>query len=103
MAALLKGPGAPLAPDIETARAPWGVQVAGNFSKARAIAAYAALTKRFASLIGDRPPMIVAGRLAGRGSRVFYRVRVPVDTRTDGEAFCKKLRAAGGSCIVLKT
>src|SRR5215207_4517878 len=31
LAALLKGPGAALSPEIETASGPWGVQVAGNF------------------------------------------------------------------------
>ena len=45
LAALLKGPGAPLSPDIETAHAPWGVQVAGGFSGARAIDAYTALQR----------------------------------------------------------
>ncbi len=103
LAALLKGPGLPLTPDIETADAPWGVQVAGGFSKARAIDAYAQLTKRFASLFAERLPMIIGGRAPGRGTRAFYRVRVGVDTRAEGEALCTKLKKAGGSCVVLKT
>lgn len=103
LAALLKLPGDALAPDIDTASGPWGVQVAGNFSKARAISAYSALQKRFASLIGARPPMIVAGRMRGRGTRAFYRIRVPMQTRAEAERLCADLQAAGGSCIVLKT
>ncbi len=103
LASLLKGPGSQLTPEIETAHAPWGVQVAGGFSKARAIDAYMRLTERFSSLFADRAPMIVGGRMAGRGARAFYRVRVPVETRTEGEAFCKKLKRAGGDCVVLKT
>ncbi len=103
LAALLKGPGLPLAPEIETAHAPWGVQVAGGFSKARAIDAYAQLSKRFASLFADRPPMIIGGRAPGRGAHSFYRVRVPVETRAEAEEFCAKLKRAGGACIVLKT
>jgi hypothetical protein len=47
--------------------------------------------------------MIVGGRMPGRGTRAFYRVRVPVESRAEGDAFCKKLQAAGASCIVLKS
>lgn len=103
LAALLKGGDAELAPEIETAHAPWGVQVTGSYSRAKAVAAYAALGKRFPDLVADRPPMIVAGRAPGRGTRVFYRVRVPTETREEAETFCRELRSAGGSCIVLKT
>ncbi len=103
LAALLKGPGAELAPEIETAHAPWGVQVAGNFSRALAIGAYSRLASRFPALFADRPPMIVGGRMPGRGPRAFYRVRVPVETRQEGEKFCAELAKTGGSCIVLKS
>jgi hypothetical protein len=103
LAALLRKSGAQLAPEVDTAWAPWGVQVAGNFSRAQAIAAYSNLGKRFPELMSDRPPMIVSGRLPGRGTRSFYRVRVPVETRTEGEAFCTRLKASGASCIVLKS
>lgn len=104
LAALLKGPGIELTPQIETAaRAPWGVQVAGGFSKSVVIGTYASLQKRFPSLLSDRAPMIVGGRMPGRGTRAFYRARVPVETRKEGEKFCAELRAAGASCVVLKT
>ena len=103
LAALLKDGGATLAPEIQTASAPWGVQLAGGFSKALAIGAYSTLQKRFPSLLADRPPMIIGGRMPGRGPRAFYRVRVPVETRKEGEAFCAELKAAGGSCVVLKS
>ncbi len=103
LAALLKGRGAEIAPDIETAHAPWGVQVAGSFSRAQAIAAYTALGRRFPDLLADKPPMIVSGRAPGRGTRAFYRARVPVETRDEAETFCNKLKNAGGNCVVLKT
>ena len=41
--------------------------------------------------------------MPGRGPRAFYRIRVPVETRKEGEAFCAELKAAGGSCVVLKS
>ena len=103
LARLLKNTGAPLAPDIETAHAPWGVQVAGEFSRALAIGVYSNLQRRYPALLAGRAPMIVGGRMPGRGTRAFYRVRVPVETRAEGEKFCAKFRAAGGDCVVLKT
>jgi hypothetical protein len=103
LVALLAVPGNLVDVNIATAHGPWGVQVAGNFSKARAIAAYQNLQQRFPSLLAARPPMIIGGRMRGRGTRAFYRVRVPMETREESERFCADLKAAGGSCIVLKT
>jgi hypothetical protein len=103
LAALLKVPGDALAPDIETVTAPWGVQVAGNFSRAKAIAGYRAVQKRFPDLLAGRDPMIVPARVRGRGTRPIHAARVPAETRDEAERICAKLRAAGGSCIVLKT
>ena len=93
--------------EIEAATAPWGVQVAGNFSRDRAVAAYLSLQKRFPDLLAERAPMIVSGRMSGRmsgrGPRAFYRVRVPLETKSDAEALCAELKASGGSCIVLRS
>src|SRR5215204_1949875 len=100
--AFLKVPGQDLGPTLATAHGPWGVQVAGNFSRAWVMNAYARLQKQFATLMGDRPPMVIGARMRGRGTRVFYRVRVPMQTRKEAEALCTKIRGAGGSCIVLK-
>ena len=101
--ALLQIPGNTLAPDIETVTAPWGVQVAGNFSRARAIAAYRALQARFPALLADRAPMVVSGRIRGRGSRAFHQVRLPAQSREEAERLCADFKRAGGSCVVLKT
>jgi hypothetical protein len=103
LAALLKVPGNAVGPDIETAHGPWGVQVAGNFSRARAISAYTALQKRYPALLAEKPPMILAARLRGRGTRALHQVRVPMQSRDEAESFCAKLRSAGASCVVLKT
>lgn len=103
LVALLKIPGQDLGPPMATATGPWGVQVAGNFSRARVMRAYARLQTQFALLIGDRPPMVIGARMRGRGARIFYRVRVPMQTRQEADDLCAKIRSAGGSCIVLKT
>lgn len=103
LAALLKTSPAALAPDIETASGPWGVQVAGNFSRARAVAAYSALQKRYAKLLAGKPPMLIGGRMRGRGTRAFYRVRLPAQSRKEADQICAALRQAGAACIVFKT
>lgn len=101
--ALLKIPGQDLGPAIATETGPWGVQVAGNFSRASVLRSYERLQKRFTDLIGDRPPMVIGSRSRGPGTRVFYRARVPMQTREEANELCAEIKAVGGSCIVLKT
>ena len=85
----------------ETPFAPWGVQLAGNFSKQRALDAFARASRAYASLLGEAPPMVIGTRLRSRGTRTFYRVRVPAATRTEANSLCERIRKSGGSCIVL--
>jgi hypothetical protein len=87
---------------IEGVYAPFGVQLAGNVSKARAIRSYQAVALRFAALLADRPTLILGSRIAGRGRAPFYRVRLPMQTVREASAFCDRLRRAGGSCAVLR-
>lgn len=86
---------------FEAPFAPWGVQLAGNFSKDRALASFRRASRTYASLIKDTRPMIIGTRLRYRGSRTFYRVRAPAETRQAAEQLCRDIRSAGGSCIVL--
>ena len=81
--------------------APWGVQLAGNFSKDRALGAFRRASRAYASLLKDARPMIIGTRLRYRGTRTFYRVRAPAETRQAAEQLCRSIRTAGGSCIVL--
>src|SRR5262245_38262286 len=79
LAGLRRGVGAPrvdeaLAEPIEEAPlAPWGVQVAGNFSKQQALNSFVRARKRFANVMGDLQPMVIGTRLLSRGTRAFYR------------------------------
>ena len=103
LAAVLKVRAPALAPGVPTARGPWGVQVAGNFSRERALSAYSGLQKRFPALLSGKAPMIISGRMRGRGTRAFHNIRVPMQSRDEAEKFCAEMKAAGGSCVVLKT
>ncbi|PXW52788.1 lytic transglycosylase domain-containing protein [Methylobacterium sp. B4] len=83
--------------------APWGVQLAGNFSKSLALASFQRARTRYTSVIGEVRPMIIGTRLRFRGTRTFYRVRIPAESRGAADGLCQKIRTVGGACIVLRT
>lgn len=102
VAAALRRPGRdPLA--AEAPLAPWGVQLAGNFSKEIALASFHRSRQAYARVIGETRPMIIGTRLLSRGTRVFYRIRVPAPTRDAATGLCNRIRAVGGSCVVLRS
>ncbi len=82
--------------------APWGLQLTGNWSEAQALAAYRDLQKKFPAILGDRPPLVLRGAMAGRGSAAWYRVRVAESTRERANQLCAKLESAGGRCLVYR-
>lgn len=88
---------------MPTASGTWGVQVSGNYSQSLALADYSALQRRFPAIMAGKPPMIIRTRLGGRGMRIFYRIRVPAESRDAAGKLCSQLRDGGSPCIVLKT
>ncbi len=90
-------------PVADTPFTPWGVQIAGNFSKDRALATYARARQRFGDVLEDVTPMVIGTRLRFRGTRAFYRVRIPAATREAAGEICGRLRKSGGACGVLKS
>lgn len=87
---------------IEGPYAPFGVQLSGNFSKSRAIASYERVAARFPAILGGRDTLIIGTRMAGRGRRAFYRVRLPAKTMREASLLCDRLHQAGGACVVLR-
>ena len=83
--------------------APWGVQLAGNFSKALAMSAFSRTRARLASVLGGAQPMIIGSRVRSRGTRVFYRVRAPAQSRAEAQGLCDRIHRVGGACVVLKS
>jgi hypothetical protein len=82
--------------------APWGVQLAGNWSQGRVLASWEQLRRRHAVLLGDREPLILRSRTSGMGYALRFQVRVGEATRQGAERLCAKLLAAGGACVVLR-
>ena len=95
-------PGPTANADTKTAWGPWGLQLAGNWSEARALADYRNLQKKFPAILGDRDPMVLRGPIAGRGSAPWYRVRVAEGSRERAAELCGRLEKAGGECLVFK-
>jgi hypothetical protein len=80
----------------------WGAQLTANWSEARAWATYRSLQKQYASLIGDREPIVLRGRLPDLGSATRYIIRIADDNRGYLEKLCGKIIGAGGACVVLR-
>jgi hypothetical protein len=81
--------------------APWGVQLAGNFSKPLALAAFQRARARYAAVIGNERPMIIGQLLRSRGTKPFYQVRLPAASRAVAEQLCGRIQAVGGACVPL--
>ena len=93
----------PVSPVISGLFAPWGVQVAGSFSKAAALGEFARAERAYAKIIGGMEPFILGSVWRSRGFRPFYRVRIGAQTRAEAQKLCNRLLAAGGACAVLRS
>ena len=78
---------------------PWGVQLAGNWTEAGVLAAYERLRRKYSAVFGDRLPLVLNNP---RREGSPFLVRVSEESRPAANAFCAKLIAAGGNCIVLR-
>jgi hypothetical protein len=87
---------------IATYVPPWGAQFAADVSESVAWATYRRVQRRFADLIGNREPLVLRGRLPGRGFAQRYMIRIADESRTSMENLCAKIISAGGGCAVLR-
>jgi hypothetical protein len=83
--------------------APWGIQLAGNFTKAIALASFERARRRYYRVLGDLQPMIIGTILRSRGTRPYYRVLVPASSRAEADQVCRAIMAGGGACVALRT
>ena len=83
--------------------APWGVQLSASFNKGAALRAFARARHEYASVIGEMQPFVLGSVLRSRGSRPFYRVRLPAQTGGEAKRLCDRIQAVGGACAVLRS
>jgi len=79
---------------LKPPRDPWGVELVGGPTDATAIAAYRRMQEKYASILGDREPIIVHRGL-GRGSMGWAHARAGAESRSAADKLCASLRAAG--------
>ena len=71
--------------------------------KALALQSFNRARSAYAGVIGEVRPMIIGTRLRNRGTRAFYRIRIPAQSRQAADDLCGRIRKVGGACIVLRT
>lgn len=80
---------------------PWSVQLIGDHSEIKALAAYRALQKKHEAILGDYQPMIIrAAALKMSIAPTWIRIRIGAESRQVAETLCSRLRAAGETCLV---
>jgi hypothetical protein len=81
---------------------PWGVELAGGPTQAKAIAKYRELLVKYSAgpILADREPHVFLHGLIGEMGAV--RVRIEVETRAEGIKLCTALTARGWFCDVLR-
>jgi Transglycosylase SLT domain len=80
----------------------WGVRLAADLSESKAWAIYRERLKRFASLIGDREPIVLHKPIPGMGRAKRYIITIADDNRTPLDKLCQKLIALDATCDVLR-
>ncbi len=78
---------------------PWGVQLTGDWTEARALANFRNLQQRY-PVLGGRDPVTVRVRHGTLAHRTL--VRVGEHSREAANKLCASLRASGGACVVLR-
>ena len=79
------------------AKKPWGVQVAAGFGRDQALVMYAQAMKGLSAVVGPSAEPIL---FRGRGTSMFYQVRIGANTRSEANKLCQRIRRSGGACLV---
>ncbi len=80
----------------------WGIWLAAHLVESKAWAMYRDRLKRFASLIGDREPIVLQRQLPGMGRAKRHIITIADDDRVPLVKLCQKLNAADIACDVMR-
>jgi hypothetical protein len=86
---------------LNAAWAPWGVQVAGNFSLDRAMASFTAIQQEF-PVFAIGPPLVVRKVNRSRGLAPLYQILIPAADQKAATDICRRLESADGACVVFR-
>ena len=94
----------PLMPNKEVpnkSTSPWGVQLVGGLSEAKALAAYRALQKKHEAILSNYQPTVIRTTTVKKSAvPIWTRIRIEAETRQTAETLCSRLRAAGETCLI---
>ena len=77
------------------------VQLSSQRTEEEARASFKALATKYASVFGDREPLIKRVNIPEKGT--YYRAQVgPFASSSEANHFCSNLKIVGGQCIVQK-
>lgn len=79
---------------------PWGVEVVGGPTPAKALVRYREWQPKYAGIVADREPHVVIRGIIGDSGAA--RVRIGEDSRTAADKLCTALRSAGAYCDVMR-
>lgn len=82
---------------------PWGVHLTADWSPTRALSHYARIQRKHPDVLAGISPMVLRVVNYSWGTAPRFEIRVGQPDRKMANAFCKKLRKAGGLCLVYKT
>jgi hypothetical protein len=82
-------------------RPAWGAQVAGHFNRATAMKQWELLKEQHPALLGDLEPAVFSAR-SHLGRNRIYVVQIGVENQAEAKAFCDRMRAEGGACVVTR-
>ena len=90
--------GQPVAPSPKPEVKPWGVEVVGGPSRAKALDRYHEWQLKYPTILANREPyVVIRGTIGEMGAA---HVRVNEDSRPEAEKLCAALKAAGSYCDV---
>lgn len=82
-------------------RPAWGAQIAGHFNRNTALRQWELLQERHPDLLEGLQPAIFSAR-SHLGRNRVYVVQVAAENQAEAKAFCDRLRAQGGACVVTR-
>lgn len=81
---------------------PWGVLLAQDFSPAVAAAKFDRTKNSFPALLREEAMLLLTVRNLSFGPRPRHSAMIGRDSRDAADDLCQQLRAAGGSCVVVR-
>jgi hypothetical protein len=87
----------------DKASSPWVVQLTGDRSEVKALAAYRMLQKKHEAILGNYEPVVIRTILKMGAAPIWTRVRIEANSRQAAEMLCSRLRAVGETCLVQRS